>query len=372
MEQLELFNLADLPKRPASTQPMDVADPVLKSRLENVSLPKNSKVVGRKMWNGTHVIGIERTHEGRESAKPAIVAIPGFCHGNWSYIKLIEALAEKRMEIFAVSPFGESGSGPEGKRLEEWRLEDFLAAYRGAIEELDREVVLLGHSVGGLMALRLLNDSVLAEKTRLVRIQKKHREAERRRRVDRQISRGRSKIRGVILINSVKPSNICHRLYDVAEKEGLAFLPKEKELPWILNDLFRNEYPEDMGWITEKLNASVGSNKILDEYAFSPGSIVVDAFRGKAALEFCGTEDDGETTGVHGEYDPLKVREMEGAVKGQRISITEFLLREGRPSFAKKIDIQGGSHNSLILGKHVSKVANDICKHYPQFKSKKE
>lgn len=325
MEQLSLFKEVN--------SGIDVNDSVLRKRLEGLKLPDGFRAFGRVTKTGHHEIGIER--EGRPvSGRPEIVALPGFCHGNWSYIKLIEALAGKKIEISSPSPYGEAQSNQMRKPIAEWRMSDYVEPYARYIADKKNDVVLLGHSLGGLQA-QLLTAQL------------------------------RDTVKGLILVNSVKPSNLCRRSYSIAERDGTAFEPG-KNMKWILEELFNGKFPEDITWIIEQLNRSVGSNEVIDDYAGENG--VVDPQKiTQGILEFIGTEDHGETTGVHGELDSLRASELPGLVKGQRVTISDFFRKAGQCPFADKIDIQEGSHNSLILGEHATIVADGIAEYYPMF-----
>ncbi|MBI5422347.1 alpha/beta hydrolase [Candidatus Peregrinibacteria bacterium] len=325
MEQLSLFKEVN--------PGIDIQDPVLKKRLEALTLPDGFRSFSRPSKTGHHEIGIERDSHGR-GGKPTLVALPGFCHGNWSYIKLIEALSGQRIEISAPSPYGEAQSNTLRKPIDEWKMADYVEPYTHYINERKNDVVLLGHSLGGLHA------QLLAAQMR-------------------------GAVKGLILVNSVKPSNLCHRLYPVAERDGVAFEPA-KNLKWILEELFNGEFPEDIAWIIEHLNSSVGSNAVIDDYAGEHGFVDPQKIT-QPILEFSGTEDRGETTGTHGMLDSLRASELSGVIKGQRASISHFFSTVGHCPFAKKIDIQGGSHNSLILGEDVKAVADGIVEHYSMF-----
>lgn len=325
MEQLSLFKEVN--------PGINVDDPALRKRLEALVLPEGFRSFGRTTQTGHHEIGIERESHGREG-KPTLVALPGFCHGNWSYIKLIEALAGQRIEISSPSPYGETQSSAMRKPIDEWRMTDYAEPYAHYIHERKKEVVLLGHSLGGLQA------QLLAAQLR-------------------------GTVKGLILVNSVKPSNLCRRLYSVAERDGAAFEPANN-MKWILEELFNGTFPEDINWIIDHLNASVGSNAVIDDYA-GPHGFVDPQKITQPILEFSGTEDRGETTGTHGALDSLRATELAGVVQGQRASISHFFRTVGQSPFAKKIDIQGGSHNSLILGDDVKAVADGIVEHYSMF-----
>ena len=319
MEQLSLFR--------EFHAGIDVADSILASRLKGIKTPEDFRVFGRSIGGKAHEIGIEREKDGEGGHRPPIVALPGFCHGNWSYIKLIEALADKGIEISAVSPFGEEATGPMQKPPESWTMEDYLNPYRNYLKDKNREVVLLGHSLGGLQA------QILATQLR-------------------------SQIRGLILINSVKPSNLCQRRYSVVSRDGAEFRPNEN-MKWILEELFNGEFPEDITWIIDRLKLAIGSNNVIDDYGGENGRVDPKLI-GKSVLEFSGTEDGGQTTGIHGNRHEMVVEEEEGFIREQRMSITDFFLKSGNCPYGKKIDIDNGSHNSLILGKHVKEVAQGI------------
>jgi pimeloyl-ACP methyl ester carboxylesterase len=389
MEQLSLF--------PGINTSVEVSDPILKKRLEQLVLRKGYRSFGRTSRSGLHEIGIELESKTANNRNVPIVALPGWLHGNWAYIKLIQALAKDGIEISALSPIGEEGSKPLQKPIGELTVEDYLIPYRTYLSQRRENVVLMGHSLGGLFAQRLKAEF-------------------------------RDSIKGLILINSVKPSNIVKRIHNTVAQDGPVFTPiKEKKgedkLKWIHENLFNSRVPEDFLWIADSL--SVGSNNLLDDYNGEHG--YVDPARIDCPiLEFISTDDKEETAGVFNAKDVedkikevkpnLRRKEIPGVfvakeakgkmekaksnLKGnleevengpsseeieemecwiedrkrlteeRRVMISEFfadrtLSGTGNCPCPEQIIIEGGSHCSLILCEEdVEKVAQGILENY--------
>jgi pimeloyl-ACP methyl ester carboxylesterase len=333
MEQLSLFEDINLS--------VDVSDSILKKRLEQLSLPKGFRSFGRTSRSGLHEIGIEMINRNAKRKNVPLVALPGWLHGNWAYIKLIQALAKDGIEIAALSPLGETGSRPLQKPIEKLTVEDYLIPYRIYLSQRRENVVLMGHSLGGLFAQRLQAEF-------------------------------RDNIKGLILINSVKPSNIVKRNYGAVEQEGPIFVPMkedgEDKLKWIHDNLFNSRVPEDFSWIAH--NLSVGSNNVLDDYNGEHG-YVDPAKIDRPILEFVSTEDQEETAGVfNAEEVGDRIREVKSLVKGRRVMISEFFAKRelsgtGNCPNYEQVIIEGGSHNSPILCEEdVEQVAQGIRKNY--------
>lgn len=341
--QLDLFNTG-----PNNDIPIE--DPTLRERLLNIGVPEGYTKFSRKSSAGLHVIGIEK-EEPTENDHP-IIAIPGFCHGNWSFIKLMEKLGPKGFEFQAVSPPGEAQSRSWGasKSMENLRMKDYLASYLNYLRHVDRKAVLLGYSLGGLMALHLA-------------------------------LKARGKILATIGINSVKPPNLCKRTYNIVGRKrkdgeitGPEFIP-EDESDWILHELFNGNPPKDISWIMRRLWESKGSNAVLDDYA-NPDKYGIDPKEFDLPyVEFIGTEDTGETTGVYNDARELGVEERYSElVERGRVAISDVLSKKnyGSSPYSQRVRIDNGSHASLLMGEHVELVAEGIEKHWEKLTAKPE
>ncbi|MGD9602270.1 MAG: alpha/beta hydrolase [Gammaproteobacteria bacterium] len=96
------------------------------------------------------------SHPAAHPAKrPPLLFIHGGFHAAWCWDEhFLPWFAGHGWDAHAVSLRGHGGSGPRG-RLNRWRLQDYVEDARRAAEQLKRPPVLIGHSLGGHVAMRL-------------------------------------------------------------------------------------------------------------------------------------------------------------------------------------------------------------------------
>jgi len=350
---------------------LDIRDPILKKRLEALNLRRGYRLFGRVSFPGLHEIGIEKKDKADKNRLP-LIAFPGLCHGNWSYIRLIEGLSKYSIETSALSPYGESQSKTFDKPIEELTLEDYIIPYQSYLSRIDAEVVLMGHSLGALLALKLKE-------------------------------RMKDQIGGLIILGGVKPSNMCSRTYSFSEEAGVIWKPIEHP-EWINDDLFQGDFPPEIKWFRQKICESIGSNNVLDDYRGDHGKVDPNAID-CPILEFVGERDVDETTGIMNEIthvieitDELKKKigeklepESEGGekveeilvikepvcknrfiekaslVQGQRLSIADFFRKYGQCPYGETHIIPDGTHDGILLGRQADQVAAAIGKNYRDF-----
>ena len=85
---------------------------------------------------------------------PTVVLVHGAWHGSWCWQNVIDGLAEKDVDAIAVDLPGHDAPG-SSKRT--WnRLSSYVDLVHSVIDGIDGEVVLVGHSMGGLVTQRVL------------------------------------------------------------------------------------------------------------------------------------------------------------------------------------------------------------------------
>jgi pimeloyl-ACP methyl ester carboxylesterase len=93
---------------------------------------------------------------GGPAHKPPLLCIHGAYHAAWCWEEhFLSYFAAVGYDAAAVSLRGHGGS-PGRKRISEWRLADYLDDVLQAADLFDRPPVLLGHSLGGVLALMYL------------------------------------------------------------------------------------------------------------------------------------------------------------------------------------------------------------------------
>ncbi len=87
--------------------------------------------------------------------KPALIFVHGAWHGAWCWANFLPYFSDKGYDCFALSLRGHGKS--EGRSSLRWsRIADYVADLRQLVSGLDREVVIVGHSMGGLVTQKYL------------------------------------------------------------------------------------------------------------------------------------------------------------------------------------------------------------------------
>jgi pimeloyl-ACP methyl ester carboxylesterase len=98
---------------------------------------------------------IEGRPNGPETGPP-LLFVHGAFGGAWTWSEVVLPYCLRRgRRVLAVSLRGHGGSGGH-RRLREWTLADYLTDVRRALAELPEPPVVVAHSLGGLLAQRLL------------------------------------------------------------------------------------------------------------------------------------------------------------------------------------------------------------------------
>jgi len=180
----------------------DIQDSVHKKLIESIEPAAHLRVIGRRSESGLHEVGfLNKEDDENTKDQPVLIQLPGLGHGNWCFSELQRALAEGGIENLAVSPTGEPQSNSFNKPVEELVLKDYVEPLAEYIRNQAKDVVLLGYSLGGLMAQQLTAE--LGDK-----------------------------VRGLYLINSVKASNYCYRIVPATESGQKQYMAEERKL-WL-------------------------------------------------------------------------------------------------------------------------------------------
>jgi len=235
-----------------------VKDKILKKKLESLSIPDDMKVFARYSKNNLHIIGVESNE--KISNKLILMAIPGSCHGNWSFIDLLKPLADNKIEIIILSLPGEGESKPINKNFNLISVNDYTKEVKNFLEELKKPVILLGHSFGGLLAQKL---SAMAELNKI--------------------------IKGLFLISSVPPSNLRYR---DKKESGKIFSPKDN--PKWIESLFSQDDKQnnDYKWWVDQLKSSKFPVNVVNNYGINKkGGLINPREIQVPVIELAGTKD---------------------------------------------------------------------------------
>jgi pimeloyl-ACP methyl ester carboxylesterase len=147
------------------------ADPRFTLLVPQNKAPKGiSSVQGRtgSSYNIQHVIedGIERISylPHQTKYKTPILMIPGMWHGAWCWQAWQELLADWGWENHAISLPGH-GKSPEQRPIPLCTLDYYLGFIRDEVKKMEREPILMGHSMGGALTqwyLKYIGDNLPA------------------------------------------------------------------------------------------------------------------------------------------------------------------------------------------------------------------
>ncbi len=304
-------------------------DPILLQKLESIQVPENMRMFSRISRGGLDVIGVEAIESQPDQVQ--VIALPGSSHGNWSFIDLLPPIAQQNIPLQALSFPGDGRSRPFSKPLSELVVQDYVDSVVEFLREVEGPAVLMGHSFGGLIAQEIAADPLFLEK-----------------------------VRGLILINALPPSNLRHSTRLVT---GEFSAPKDSDV-W-KDRLFTKTDQKDRAWWYTMLNASRFSNNVKNDCGINKTGGFVDPQRIQCPIiELSGDQDVNILTSLDladptvAEYGPTE----------KRISIGEFYLNNGTLPKDKVIleRIPGGTHD-MMLGEHSKEVANAILRRFEIF-----
>lgn len=82
----------------------------------------------------------------------------GLCHGAWCWHLFMEYFSSLGYEVHAISVPGHGKSSLEKGHINKYGIRDYMDCMVEKIEELSPPPVIVGHSLGGMMALKYLED----------------------------------------------------------------------------------------------------------------------------------------------------------------------------------------------------------------------
>lgn len=357
----------------------NIQDPTHKKIMESIEPAPHLRLVGRTSKNGLHEVGFLNKEEAEETEQqPVLIKIPGLGHGNWCFPELQKEVAEGGIETLAVSPPGELQSIPFNKPVDELILRDYVEPLAEYILGIRKSVILLGYSLGGLMAQQLAAEL------------------------------GEDKVKRLYLINTVKPSNICRRLDHCSAEEEIHYMQNERSkwLDEIYGPLKDKMSDEIKGWISQKLYDALCPASLVDNYGSEAGWVdpklitipvheFISEFDGNATSDVCSPivddteekiweampEDERDEKfkmkpidkGVE-EMTPEELMEKSGKrrlIQTARICMAEVFTKLGNSPDGEVTIMRGGTHGSPLIGKHAKQVGQVIVNEYNEFYPRK-
>ena len=286
----------------------------------------NLKFISKVSKNNLHINGTERI-KGYSSALP--IAIHGLCHNNLCFIDLTNFLDMHGIPLQSISWPGAGFSREVPKiPMKEMLVEDYLNSLENCIRRYRRKVLLIGHSVGGLLAQKLA-------------------------------ARMPERVKGLVLLASNPPTNLRQRIKTLPEadsvkkafRDGLFFPALLPE--WRENELFKpNPYEVDklMGSRTEIptrfqsmiLDFEYAGAKFITDYAREGGTVGRDSIQ-CPILEIEGEKDVNETALCHPMSKEIIEHELDG---DKRKSLVKFFGKD--ESEGRTVIIPDAAHNMMM------------------------
>ena len=88
--------------------------------------------------------------------QPTIILVHGAWHGSWCWDEVASKLRDAGLKVIAVDLPGHNKPGNSRRNWK--RMGDYVAHVRGVVQRVEGEVVLVGHSMGGLVTQIVLED----------------------------------------------------------------------------------------------------------------------------------------------------------------------------------------------------------------------
>jgi pimeloyl-ACP methyl ester carboxylesterase len=126
----------------------------LSSRASVTSLSnRQSRELKAQQVNGLEIL---QASPSTVTGKPRILLIPGAYHGAWAFENnLLPFFANAGYEVFSMSLRGH-GASSGGHQVLEAGFDDYVADVETVIQHLGGALIIIGHSLGGLLARRVL------------------------------------------------------------------------------------------------------------------------------------------------------------------------------------------------------------------------
>lgn len=297
------------------------------------------KFISKISENNLHIYG---TEERGGLAKVLPIAIHGLCHNNFCFKSLILGLDDFGIPLQAVSwPGAGLSKGVPGRPMREMGVDDYVGELEKCIRGFNRDILLIGHSVGGLLAQKLA--ARMPEMTK-----------------------------GLVLLASNPPTNLRRRIKTLPETSlsksirGGLFFPRL--LPeWRKNELFRLDTGKTEGEDSEEevqefiassesdiLDFEHAGSKFIADYAREGGHVDRNSVK-CPILEIEGGNDVNETALSQPLSDQIIEYEFDNA---KRMSLVKFYRKI--ESEGKTVIMPGAPHN-MMMGVDSRKTASHIA-----------